>query len=98
MNILGKIGSCLSFARHPKFSGIEGYEDIKNIIERALDTEDNYNLLLVGLPACSKTLFLMGTLDICNDAEYFDGSNTTNRILDVLGSENLICSRICAWI
>jgi len=41
-------------------------------------------MLLIGVPASSKTLFLMGILDIRKDAVYFDGSNTTNRILDVL--------------
>lgn len=66
------------------FVNIEGYSDIKNIIERALETDDNYNLLLCGPPASSKTLFLMGILDIKRDAVYFDGSNTTSRILDVL--------------
>ncbi|MGC2575903.1 MAG: AAA family ATPase [Candidatus Nitrosopolaris sp.] len=82
MNILGKFSL---FTRTCRFSNIEGYEDIKNIIERTLETDENYNLLLVGPHASSKTLFLMGILDICkgNDA-VFDGSNTTNRILDVL--------------
>jgi MoxR-like ATPase len=37
-----------------------------------------------GAPASSKTLFLMGILDIRKDAVYFDASNTTNRILDIL--------------
>jgi hypothetical protein len=41
-------------------------------------------MLLIGAPASSETLFLMGILDIRKDAVYFDGSNTTNRILDVL--------------
>jgi len=81
MNILGKFSL---FTRTYRFSNIEGYEDIKNIIERALETDENYNLLLVGPPASSKTLFLMGILNIRKDAVYFDGSNTTNRILDVL--------------
>ncbi len=38
----------------------------------------------MGPPASSKTLFLQGILQIRKDAHYFDGSNTTNRILDVL--------------
>ena len=71
----------------PGFHEIEGYEDIKDIVRRALDSEDNYNLLLVGPPASSKTLFLMGILDIRKDGVFFDGSNTTNRILDVLEQE-----------
>jgi replication-associated recombination protein RarA len=75
------------------FLNIEGYSDIKDIIIRALETDENYNLLLIGPPASSKTLFLMAILDIRKDAVYFDGSNTTNRILDVLQEERpkIIC-------
>ncbi|MGA9154017.1 MAG: hypothetical protein WBZ36_25840, partial [Candidatus Nitrosopolaris sp.] len=55
--------------------------------------EDNYNLLFIGPPAGAKTLFLLGTLDVRKDGVYFDGSNTTNRILDVLEQERpkVIC-------
>jgi Holliday junction DNA helicase RuvB len=74
------------------FANIEGYDDIKNIITRVLDTEDNYNLLLIGPPASSKTLFLQGILDIRKDGVYFDATNTTNRILDVLEERpKIIC-------
>jgi len=66
------------------FDKIQGYDDLKQIVSRAIDAEDNYNLLLIGKPASSKTLFLMGILDMRKDAVYFDGSNTTSRILDVL--------------
>jgi Holliday junction DNA helicase RuvB len=65
------------------FANIEGYDDIKNIITRVLYTKDNYNLLLIGPPASSKTLFLQGILDIRKDRVYFDATNT-NRILGVL--------------
>jgi hypothetical protein len=58
----------------------------------ALDAEDNYNLLFIGTPACAKTLFLLGILEF-KKGVYFDGSNTTNRILDVLEQERpkIIC-------
>jgi hypothetical protein len=58
-----------------------------------LDAEDNYNLLFIGPPANAKTLFLLGILDMRKDGVYFDGSNTTNRILDVLEEErpSVIC-------
>jgi hypothetical protein len=70
------------------FSKIQGYDDLKQIVYRALDAEDNYNLLFIGPPASSKTLFLEGILDICKrKGAYFDGSNTTSRILDVLEEE-----------
>jgi hypothetical protein len=48
-----------------------------------LDSDENYNLLFVGASASSKTLFLQGILEM-KSGVYFDGSNTTNRILDVL--------------
>jgi MoxR-like ATPase len=71
------------FRKEVDFVNIQGYDDIKDIVKRALDAEDNYNLLFVGPPASSKTLFLLGIIEYRKGA-YFDGSNTTNRILDVL--------------
>jgi MoxR-like ATPase len=71
------------FRKEIDFVNIQGYDDIKDIVKRALDAEDNYNLLFVGPPASSKTLFLLGIIEYRKGA-YFDGSNTTNRILDVL--------------
>jgi holliday junction DNA helicase RuvB len=75
------------FNKSTGFDKIEGYDDIKDIVRRALDAEDNYNLLFIGPPGSAKTLFLLGILDIGKDGVYFDGSNTTNRILDVLEEE-----------
>jgi hypothetical protein len=37
------------------FNTIVGYDDVKNIIRRALDSEESFNLLLWGEPASSKT-------------------------------------------
>jgi len=80
------------FHKRVEFGDIEGYDDIKDIIRRALDAEDNYNLLFIGAPASAKTLFLLGILESKKGA-YFDGSNTTNRILDVLDEKRpkIIC-------
>ena len=69
--------------RETAFDKIEGYSDIKDIVKRALDSEENYNLLFTGPPASSKTLFLLGILE-SRKGVYFDGSNTTSRILDIL--------------
>jgi len=59
---------------------------------RPLDAEDNYNLLFAGPPASAKTLFLLGMTEY-KKGVYFDGSNTTNRILDVLEEKRpkIIC-------
>ncbi len=80
------------FRNEVEFKNIQGYDDIKDIVRRALDAEDNYNLLLVGPSASAKTLFLLGILEY-RKGVYFDGSNTTNRILDVLEEKrpNIIC-------
>src|SRR5215468_3228362 len=80
------------FRKEVQFEDIQGYDDIKDIVRRALGAEDNYNLLFIGPPASAKTLFLLGILE-SRKGVYFDGSNTTNRILDVLEEESprVIC-------
>ena len=80
------------FHKEVEFGNIQGYDDIKNLVSRALDSDENYDLLFCGPPASSKTLFLLGILE-CRKGVYFDGSNTTNRILDVLEEERprVIC-------
>jgi len=87
LHLFNKSSSAAGFAK------IQGYEDIKDIVRRALESDVNYNLLFVGTPASSKTLFLQEILEIRKDGVYFDGSNTTNRILDVLEEERskIIC-------
>jgi Holliday junction DNA helicase RuvB len=71
---------------------LKTYRDIKDIVKRALDAEDNYNLLFIGPPASAKTFFLLGILE-SKKGVYFDGTNTTNRILDVLEEKRpkIIC-------
>jgi Holliday junction DNA helicase RuvB len=80
------------FRKEIEFDNIHAYDDIKDIVRRALEAEDSYNLLFVGPPASAKSLFLLGILE-CKKGVYFDGSNTTNRILDVLEKEwpKVIC-------
>ncbi|MGC2681685.1 MAG: ATP-binding protein [Candidatus Nitrosopolaris sp.] len=80
------------FRKEIEFNNIHGYDDIKDLVRRALDAEDNYNLLFIGPPSSAKTLFLSGILE-SKKGVYFDGSNTTNRILDVLEEKRpkIIC-------
>jgi DNA polymerase III delta prime subunit len=80
------------FHKEVEFGNIDGYGDIKDLVRRALDSNENYNLLLCGPPASAKTLFLLGIFE-CRRGVYFDGSNTTNRILDILQEERprVIC-------
>jgi len=35
------------FHKEIGFNNIQGYDDIKDIVRRALDAEDNYNLLFI---------------------------------------------------
>jgi replication-associated recombination protein RarA len=81
-----------SSSAYDGFARIQGYEDIKNIVRRVLESDENYNLLFVGPPSSSKTLFLQGILEM-KSGVYFDGSNATNRILDVLEEKRpkIIC-------
>ena len=80
------------FHKEVEFGNIQRYDDIKDIVRRALDSDENYNLLFVGPPASAKTLFLLGIFEY-RKGVYFDGSNTTNRILDVVEEERprVIC-------
>jgi DNA polymerase III delta prime subunit len=80
------------FRKEVEFENIQGYDDLKDIVRRTLDAEDNYNLLFIGPPASAKTLFLLGIIEY-KKGVYFDGSNTTNRILDVLEEKRpkIIC-------
>jgi hypothetical protein len=39
------------FRKEIGFENIQGYDDIKDIVRRVLDAEDNYNLLFIG-PTC----------------------------------------------
>ena len=60
------------------FSRIYGLYDMKENIFRALTSEEQINVLLVGPPATSKTLFMSTIQEQCNDVFYFDASNTTS--------------------
>jgi replication-associated recombination protein RarA len=83
------------FHKEVEFGNIQGYDDIKHLVRRALDSDENYNLLFVGPPASAKTLFLLEILEHVGKKKgaIFDGTNTTNRILDVLEEERprVIC-------
>jgi ATP-dependent Lon protease len=60
---------------------------VKEIVNRVLDCNDSFNVLFVGVPASSKTQFLMEIMKASKNCVYFDASNTTNRILQVLEEE-----------
>jgi Holliday junction resolvasome RuvABC ATP-dependent DNA helicase subunit len=70
-----------------------GFDDIKKVVRQAIHDEKRYGILFLGPPACAKTLFLEAVIEEAGEGLYFDGTNTTNKILDVLNEErpNIIC-------
>jgi len=75
------------------FDKIDGFNDIKKIVRAAIHDDKRQGILFIGPPACSKTLFLEAVIEEAGEGLYFDGTNTTNKILDVLNEErpNIVC-------
>jgi hypothetical protein len=48
VNVTNATIQSVSIHKEIEFGNIEGYDDIKDIVRRALDAEDNYNLLFIG--------------------------------------------------
>jgi len=82
LKFLGKLGQGLGLG----LDSISGYKDIKQLICRALHSEDSINILFWGEPASSMTMFLMELAKEIG-AVYFDCTNTTNKILQALDEE-----------
>jgi len=57
------------------FDIIEGHDDIKDLVRRALDSEKPVHLLFAGVPASAKTMFLMELSRL--GAPYILGSQAT---------------------
>jgi hypothetical protein len=70
------------------FEKIVGYDGLKRITKLALESEENYNLLYQGPPSSAKTMFLEAIIEYAAihniPAVYFDATNMTTRMLDVL--------------
>ena len=65
------------------FDIIEGYSDLKFIFKKALTTDKNIHILLVGKPATAKSLFLMD-LERIGGRRILAGTSTKAGIRDVL--------------
>lgn len=57
------------------FSNIYGLDDMKENMYRALISKDQINVLLVGPPATSKTLFMFTMYEHCKDSIYFNAAD-----------------------
>src|ERR671938_1695563 len=71
------------------FSKIEGLDDIKEMMLRALESPERAHTLLVGLPACAKSLFMLEIekgmqYEVC----YTEGAATTKAGLKKFIAEN----------
>jgi type IV secretory pathway ATPase VirB11/archaellum biosynthesis ATPase len=63
------------------FHFIYGYEDIKKLLVRCMESKDSVHVLLAGPPASGKTLFLLEIMKKINAKGYFfDGIATSSRI------------------
>ena len=59
------------FKRREQFSDISGYEDIKWVLQKAIENENPVHILLVGPPGLGKTRFLKAIEEEYPDLTYF---------------------------
>jgi MoxR-like ATPase len=60
------------------FSNIEGLDDVKEMMLRALESPERAHTLLVGPPACAKSLFMLHIEKFMSSRVYFaEGACTT---------------------
>src|SRR5919199_3743352 len=71
------------------FSNIEGLDDIKEMMLRALESPERAHTLLAGPPACAKSLFMLEIEKFMHSKVYFaEGSSTTKAGLQRFIAEN----------
>jgi MoxR-like ATPase len=72
------------------FSGIEGLDDIKEMMLRALESPERAHTLLIGPPACAKSLFMLEIERILSSKRvYFaEGASTTKAGIQKFIGEN----------
>ena len=71
------------------FSNIEGLDDIKEMILRALESPERAHTLLVGPPACAKSLFMLEIEKGMKSEVYFtEGAATTKAGIQKFIAEN----------
>jgi replication-associated recombination protein RarA len=74
---------------HSKFSQLEGLDDVKEMMLRALESPERAHTLLVGPPACAKSLFMLEIEKFLGTKVYFaEGASTTKAGLQRFIEEN----------
>jgi holliday junction DNA helicase RuvB len=71
------------------FSRIEGMDDIKEMMLRALESTERAHTLLTGPPACAKSLFMLHMEQYIRSKVYFaEGASTTKAGIQKFIAEN----------
>jgi replication-associated recombination protein RarA len=71
------------------FSNIEGLDDIKEMMLRALESPERAHTLLIGPPACAKSLFMLEIEKFMSSKVYFaEGASTTKAGIQKFIAEN----------
>jgi MoxR-like ATPase len=71
------------------FSRIEGLDDVKEMVLRALECHERAHTLLVGPPACAKSLFMLEIEKFLATKVYFaEGASTTKAGIQRFVAEN----------
>ena len=71
------------------FSRIEGLDDVKEMMLRALESPERAHTLLVGPPACAKSLFMLQIEKYLRSKVYFaEGASTTKAGIQRFIAEN----------
>jgi len=71
------------------FSDIEGLDDIKEMMLRALESQERAHTLLIGPPACAKSLFMLEIKNLMRAKFYFaEGASTTKAGIQKFIAEN----------
>src|ERR687885_1770376 len=77
------------------FSNIEGLDDIKEMMLRALESHERAHTLLIGPPACAKSLFMLEIEKFLGTKVYFaEGSITTKAGIQRFVAEIIIIDEI----
>jgi hypothetical protein len=66
------------------FSKIEGLDDIKEMMLRALESPEKAHALLTGPPACAKSLFMLQIEKYMSSKVYFAEGAFTTKCFDSL--------------
>lgn len=84
MKIFQKV-STIWAPKSPNWKSYVGDPDLLEIFERALESEDNVNVMLNGPPASGKTIIMEEIEEFYKEkALYLVGGTLTNRLLDIM--------------